>query len=120
MLEKGRGAGYPCPPMDGIAPTIPFRVAQAYGVEPAQRVRPVQPPAPAQRVAAETESVASRPGASSRLVAGIVRGGIEFDDQGRGIVRADRAGALAMYARPGERNAAATGVEAGRVLDVKG
>lgn len=95
--------GGPNQPVSG--PTMPFHVARAYGAE-----RPhVAPPAPE---AAEP----TRPDNVGRLIAGVAPGGIDFDAP----TPAPGAEQLAMYRHPADRNAAATGVSLGRVLDVNG
>jgi hypothetical protein len=54
----------------------------------------------------------------SRLVAGVVSGRVEFDETG--VARVGAGDSIAMYRRPADRNAAATGVTAGRLIDVRG
>lgn len=54
----------------------------------------------------------------SRLVAGVVSGRVEFDENG--VAKVGAGDALSMYRRPADRNAAATGVSAGRLIDVRG
>lgn len=101
-----------------IEPSNPFHISRAYGV---------QPPATAARVEAPaaTASHASEPGAVSRggagagaakLVAGVVPGRIDFS----GDAPTQNTSAIAMYRHPADRNAAATGVNAGRLIDIKG
>ncbi|HVZ94755.1 MAG TPA: hypothetical protein VG797_09620 [Phycisphaerales bacterium] len=51
-----------------------------------------------------------------RLVSGVVPGSIDF----KGDVPAAAPQSIAMYGRPAERNAAATGVSAGRMIDTTG
>ncbi|MEL7472398.1 MAG: hypothetical protein AAGK04_03705 [Planctomycetota bacterium] len=104
---------------------IPFhpqtqRLAQAYGVRPTSAVptpptpeaRPVEVPKPtlADKIAGKAA------GPVERLVAGVVPGAITFED---GEAKATTEG-LAFYRHPADQNAAATGVQAGRVLDVEG
>ncbi len=99
-------------------PSLLFHVARAYGVSPtagAARLAPTQPAQPA-------EAARDHPGAPDRrtidrLVAAVVPGGVDFDDAGAHRVRD---GALALYTRAGSKNEAATGVAAGRLLDVSG
>ncbi len=106
-----------------IPPTFPFRVAQAYGVNPVaqvQRVDPGTPKAPTKAAAIE----ASGPSASSQrlsaagrtLVAGVVPGGVDFS----GETPRPTTSTLAMYRHPADRNAAATAGSVGRALDVRG
>ena len=80
------------------SPSNPFHLARAYGARPAP------------------ESAAHAEGAR-RLLAGAVPGGVSFDAAG---VPAPARSTLAFYAHPADRNAAATGVSLGRVLDVNG
>jgi hypothetical protein len=54
----------------------------------------------------------------SRLVAGVVSGRVEFDEFG--VAQVGAGDSIAMYRRPADRNAAATGVSAGRLIDVRG
>ncbi len=51
-----------------------------------------------------------------RLVAGIVPGGIDFS----GDSPQPRRASLPLYRHPADRNAAATGVELGRSVDLNG
>ncbi len=97
--------------MDPVVPSsIPFHVAKAYGLVKSPQVRAVQ-------MSQRLEAVGNRqPAANFRsLVAGVVPGGIDFSG--------DRArptdAALPMYNRPADRNAAATGVQLGRILDIR-
>lgn len=53
----------------------------------------------------------------SRLVAGAVPGRVDFSGD---TPQPSGSEALPMYRRPAERNAAATGVQAGRLIDVRG
>jgi len=57
------------------------------------------------------------PGVRS-LVAGVVPGGITFDDA-TGIATPTR-DAIPMYRHPADRNAAAVAIELGRSIDVRG
>lgn len=56
------------------------------------------------------------PSPAAALVGARVGAGLDLDDSG--AAPASARGALPMYTRPADRNAAATGVLAGRVLDV--
>lgn len=128
--------------MDAIGSnsSIQLRLAQAYGVSPQKRgaagavgrvpqaaaslvavaasgQRSGSEPAEASRVASPGPSMS--PGARS-LIGATVGGGIDFvvgDDHG--AAHSPRQ-VLAMYRNPADRNAAATGVAAGRRLDVVG
>ncbi len=64
------------------------------------------------------EAAARRETNLSRLVAGVVQGRVEFDENG--VAQVGAGDAIAMYRRPADRNAAATGVTAGRLIDVRG
>jgi len=91
---------------------IPFQVARAY-LEPARPMgapSPVPSPIP---TAAATRT--DRTPGIARLVAGAVPGRIEFPQDGA----VARPGALSIYRHPADRNVAATGVEAGRSLDLE-
>lgn len=67
---------------------------------------------------ASGEVTARRETNLSRLVAGVVSGRVEFDENG--VAKVGAGDALSMYRRPADRNAAATGVSAGRLIDVRG
>lgn len=102
---------------------IPFSAAaNAYGPSAAQplRIRPVakpQPTAPLQRdtldisAAARAQATPSHPLAAAR-----VPGHVSFD----GVASAQAQGALPIYTNPADRNTAATGIDAGRLIDVRG
>jgi len=99
--------------MDGrITPTSQFHVSRAYGTPSPLRVRPVNGP----EAIAKLEKVQDERAGLSRLVAGVVQGRIDFS----GPTPAQDSTALAMYRHPADRNAAATAVDAGRMLDVTG
>jgi hypothetical protein len=87
-----------------------FQIARAYGVQPVARRAPVT-----QAVAAvPTSTTEASP--ISRLVAGMVPGRVSF----AGDQPAPDTSALAMYRHPADKNAAATAVSAGRLIDVTG
>jgi hypothetical protein len=100
--------------VDPIA-SNPFHIARAYMV---------QAPAAARPVVRDTDPVGSiRPQpqaggaeAVSRISAGVVPGGVNF--AGGDAMRA--APSLAMYRHPADKNAAATAVNAGRMIDIQG
>ena len=96
------------------APTNPFHVARAYGVQPTTSVRPVNPVTPA----ASTD-IAGRLGVDplARLVAARVPGGIDFQTQ---QPTTTAAGSLPFYRHPADRNLAAVNLEAGRLVDMNG
>lgn len=94
-------------------PSNPFHIARAYGVPAAAPAR-VEASRSADAVA-RIEPVRREPGPMDRLVAGVVPGAIDFS----GETPAPSAGAaLAMYRNPAAKNAAATGVETGRRVDL--
>jgi len=93
--------------MTSIPPSIPFKVANAYGVKPVS-VRPV--PAPA----AETTSQGTTRRAPDQLLAGSVRAPVSFD------AAPAKANTMAFYRHPADTNAAATAIDLGRKLDVEG
>ena len=98
--------------MESIPPTLPFALARTYGVEPAARVRPVTPPQP---VEPARQTIATDPRVA-RLIAGVVPGGVDFE----GETPKPSAEKIPFYRHPADRNAAATGVNLGRVLDTSG
>lgn len=98
--------------MSEIPPSIPFHVARAYGGLSAGRLTVV--PA-ATGAAAMREAPARMPSPTvSRLVGARVPGGIDFSTPAP--APAPEA-AMAFYRHPADKNAAATAVSAGRVLD---
>lgn len=99
------------PVVPGAIPTMPYRVARAYGASPAARA------APAERSPATTPAPSARSANVERLVAGIAPGGIDFEAPAGPAPSVER---LAMYRHPADRNAAATGVSVGRLLDLEG
>jgi hypothetical protein len=86
--------------------SIPFHVARAYGLQPRVNPPAVQPVSPVPRVLG---------GEARKLVAGVVPGKINFAEGG-----AVPTAGLSMYRHPADKNAAATGVGAGRMVDVTG
>lgn len=99
--------------------SIPFQVARAYGVtpRPVQRVTGVAPMETVGQAPLFSPLGGSKanPGVA-RLVAGTVPGRVDFS----GDVPQPGRASLSLYRHPADRNAAATGVQAGRVLDVNG
>lgn len=99
---------------------IPFEAARAYGIG-ARRPGEISTAAPNADQSAATASHAQAhartlPPNIARLIAGVVPGGIDFRE---GDALPTDTGSIAMYSRAGERNAAATGVVAGRLIDVQ-
>lgn len=109
----GRDAMNINPNQAATAPTNPYHIARAYGVQTTPPVRPVQTVSAAPRQAAESEG----PDVVQRLVAGMVPGGVAFDSAG---VPRPASAALPMYRHPADKNAAATAVQVGRRLDTTG
>lgn len=99
--------------MTSIGPNIPFHIARAYGVSARPAQTPIAPQT-VQRVETSREDAAREK--LARLIAARVPGGIDFARDEPMPTR----DALSMYRRPADRNAAATGVVAGRVIDVVG
>ncbi len=85
--------------------SIPFHIARAYGIQAAPKAAPVQATPAVERTSENTR----------RLIGGVVPGKVGFAG-GEAIVE----GAFAMYRHPADKNAAATSVNAGRMVDVTG
>jgi hypothetical protein len=104
--------------IDGAQPpTNPFHIARAYGVQnvggagAASRSQSVQKPAAVEGAVPQQ----TLPSAAQKLVAAVVPGRVDFSGE------TPRPGAgLQMYRHPADKNAAATGVQLGRSLDVSG
>jgi hypothetical protein len=103
----------------GSGNLIPPHVARAYGVPNAKpfalpaATASVSPAAPATSL---DQASTAKP-ATQSLVAGQVRGPIEFD--GTSVPR-PAAGVFHMYTRAADKIEAATAVQIGRTLDIKG
>ena len=98
--------------MHPIGGPIPFHAAQAYARN-ASRPAAVEPASPARNPTSEVSRLYTP--AVRRLVAATVPGGVDFSgDQPRPATAS-----LPLYRHPADRNAAATGVELGRSLDVQ-
>jgi len=93
-----------------LPPTMPHHVMKAYGVDAPATIRPTS------SVAWAGANGAAAGERASRLVAGVVRGGIDFS----GAEPQPSGESLKFYRHPASANAAATALEAGRVLDVEG
>ena len=93
-----------------LPPTMPHHVMKAYGVTAPGRPAAVRGADSAARVGGEAPG-----GRGSRLVAGVVRGGIDFS----GAEPQPSGASLRFYRHPASANAAATALEAGRVLDLE-
>lgn len=101
--------------MEAIPPTLPFALAKTYGVQPTVRVRPVSPVVPPPPVQS-THDTAGADARTSRLVAAVVPGGVNFE----GDTPQPAAERIPLYRHPADKNAAATAVNLGKVLDTRG
>lgn len=107
-------------------PTNPYHIARAYASGPLKPVAPVPPVSrvvgntPAATLSARSVQAGSvTPSMNTnvrRLVAGTVPGKVDFS----GDVPRQTGPAIAMYRHPAEKNAAATSVNAGRLIDLNG
>lgn len=95
-------------------PTMPHHLAKAYGVPPVAKASLVRAPEAAARVG--VQQAPGEAAALKKLIAGVVPGGIDFSS----AEPAPSAPTMAFYRHPADQNAAATGVQAGRVLDLEG
>lgn len=104
--------------MSTIGPTNPHHVARAYALRPPVSLAPQRPAADVARTATPSSfPVQTRYNASmAGLIGAQVPGGIDFS----GDTPRPGAHTLPLYRHPADRNAAATGVHAGRMLDVEG
>lgn len=105
--------------MSQIPPTLPFRVAAAYGVPlPARAGTPESPLVPN----GTPNGASAKPAKASSLVAGRVPD--SADIRGANLAAMNHAagpsGSLSFYRNPAEKNAAATGVAQGKIIDVEG
>lgn len=110
------------------------RVAGAYGVKAPQQTAPTQQTAPVGRIGPATGPAtgtqpATRPTTDpvaapqskadpvrvARLIGGVVPGKIDFSGD-----EPVQTGGINLYKHPADRNAAATGVELGRIVDLSG
>jgi len=85
---------------------------------PIAAARPVAADAPPVGSIGAVRSPETSAGATSvgRMVAGVVPGRINFT----GAEPVQAGGALPMYRHPGDKNAAATALSAGRMIDIQG
>ncbi|MEM1330827.1 MAG: hypothetical protein AAGG07_09725 [Planctomycetota bacterium] len=110
--------------MTSIGPStgsIPFRVANAYGVGAPARVAPTAQPTQQP----QTADTVSRPAVGgdldsnaariTRLIGAVVPGRVDFSGE---TPRQDAS--LPLYRHPADKNTAATGVETGRIVDLTG
>ncbi|MBC7833534.1 MAG: hypothetical protein H7Y88_00350 [Phycisphaerales bacterium] len=101
-----------------LAPTNPFHIARAYGAAPSRA------PESAGVAPASFDTHGPLP-KIDQLVAATVPGRVEFGADGVPVVArreplAAASGAYQMYGRPADRNAAATAIVLGQVVDVNG
>ncbi len=107
--------------MSTIGPTgsIPIHIARAYGVTPNNRpINATPTPGPQSAIGSINPPLhpEGTPNPTSRIVAARVSGGIDFLE---GDSHSSRpAAVLQMYTHPADRNAAATAVNAGRLIDI--
>lgn len=102
---------------------IPFEAARAYGLRPASRPSPDAKPAdaPARTDMADRVDLSAaspRPEKINSLIAARVDVRVDFTPATSSRPAAD--GPLQLYRHPADKNAAATGVDAGRTIDVRG
>lgn len=98
-------------------PTNPFHISRAYQTAVPSGVRSALT-TPAERVNSAEAVGASTPLTNTnakRIVAGVVPGKVDFS--GATPMPSDT---FAMYRHPADKNAAATAVDAGRMIDVEG
>lgn len=104
------------PVQPSAVPTNPFHISRAYQVPGASRGPLVTP--------AEDLKRTSQPGATNsltntatrRIVAGMVPGKIDFS----GTKPVPTGASIPMYRHPADKNAAATAINAGKMIDVEG
>src|SRR5689334_2874872 len=102
--------------MSGVGPTLPFHIAQAYQVQAPARPASVQPLRAADTAGAIKPAPAEPQRTSvQRMIAGVVPGGVSF----AGTDPTQAGPALPMYRHPADKNAAATSLSAGRLIDVQ-
>jgi len=101
-----------------ISGSLPFNVAQAYGIKPQQvatttPATPVEPVARTRPTGTEADSAAH----VRSLVAATVQGGVTFD--GASTIPAAKS-SLTLYTRAADTIEAATSIELGRRVDMRG
>lgn len=115
--------------MDRVGPTNPFHISKAYGVANPQRVAPssqtpaafpIRPAVRTDQVDASTARAAVAKQRISTLVAARVSELPDAPAPAPAAASTARTGAFPMYRHPADKNAAATAVNAGRVIDVNG
>jgi hypothetical protein len=100
--------------------TTPAHIARAYGIAPrapAIPAAPIDAPDFAHRNDVVDFRADARPEPGAELIAAQVNRPVDFAP---GAPTASAPGAIAFYRHPADRNAVATSIEAGRVIDVSG
>ena len=113
---------FPMSSINSIPPTIPFHVAQAYGVRPAVQTQQAAASrasenAQAAQIAQPSGPSAKLPSAAQKLVGATVPGRVDFSGS---TPTQTTDSSFQLYRHPAEKNAAATAVSIGRSLDVQG
>lgn len=108
--------------INSIPPTIPFHVAQAYGVRPAVQTQQAAASrasenAQASQIAQPSGPSARLPSAAQKLIGATVPGRVDFYGS---TPTQTTDSSFQLYRHPAEKNAAATAVSIGRSLDVRG
>ena len=98
-----------------VEPTNPFHIARAYQVRPpaASVIRAAQGLEPAGLIKPQQGDARA---AVQKMVAGVVPGRVNFTGSGP----TPAGPSLQMYRHPADKNAAATLLSAGRMIDVQG
>lgn len=104
------------PVQPSAAPTNPFHISRAYQVPGSTRSALVTPAEGLKSTAKTGASNALTNTATRRIVAGMVPGKIDFS----GPTPVPTGGSIPMYRHPADKNAAATAVDAGRMIDIEG
>lgn len=104
--------------IDGTGNFVPPHIAKAYGVPATARPTSSPSPQPLASIGpAQNASPARLPTNAQALVAGRVQGPVEFD--GVSVPRTNPL-ALNLYTRAADKIEAATAVQIGRTIDIKG
>lgn len=97
-------------------PTNPFHISRAYQVPASTRSALITPAEALKQTAQPGGTNSLTNTATRRIVAGMVPGKIDFS----GPTPQPTGAAIPMYRHPADKNAAATAINAGRVIDVEG
>lgn len=97
-------------------PTNPFHISRAYQVPGSTRSALVTPAEQLKQTSKSGGTNSLTNTATRRIVAGMVPGKIDFS----GPTPQPTGAAIPMYRHPADKNAAATAVDAGRMIDVEG